>query len=73
MKPKVLIITGYGVNCEAESKFAWEMAGAECAAVHLNDLLEKPEQLQDFNAVDVYRRILLRRPYDKRSRFCRSR
>lgn len=51
MKPKVLIITGYGVNCEAESKVAWEKAGATCETVHLNDLLDNPAQLNDFGGL----------------------
>lgn len=50
-KPKVLIITGYGVNCEAESKHAWSLAGAEPILVHLNDLLDQPEQLEEFQAM----------------------
>ncbi len=50
-KPKVLIITGYGVNCEAESEHAWKLAGAEPQLVHLNDLLDQPDQLEDFQAM----------------------
>ena len=50
-KPPVLIITGYGVNCEAESKVAWEMAGADTRLIHLHDLLAKPEQLRSFKAL----------------------
>ncbi len=50
-KPKVLIITGYGVNCEAESEHAWKLAGAEPKRVHLNDLLDDPGQLDDFAAM----------------------
>ena len=48
MKPKILIITGYGVNCEAESARAWELAGAEPVKVHLNDLLDNPAQMRGF-------------------------
>lgn len=51
MKPKILIITGYGVNCEAESQCAWERAGADPRQVHLNDLLENPSQLHDYGAL----------------------
>ncbi len=47
MKPKILIITGYGVNCEAESAHAWNLAGAESVQVHINDLIEKPQQMRD--------------------------
>jgi phosphoribosylformylglycinamidine synthase subunit PurQ / glutaminase len=47
----VLIITGYGLNCEAESKYAWELAGARPELVHFNDLLEQPSRLTDFAAL----------------------
>jgi len=51
MKPKVLIITGYGVNCEAESQVAWQRAGAQCDRMHLNDLLARPDQLHDYGGL----------------------
>jgi phosphoribosylformylglycinamidine synthase len=51
MKPKILIITGYGVNCEAESSRAWELAGGSPVQVHLNDLLDHPEQMRDFRGL----------------------
>jgi phosphoribosylformylglycinamidine synthase len=47
----VLIITGYGLNCEAESSAAWEMAGARADRVHLNDLIERPSRLGDYAAL----------------------
>jgi phosphoribosylformylglycinamidine synthase I len=47
----VLIIIGYGLNCEAESKCAWELAGARPALVHFNDLLACPAHLHDFAAL----------------------
>jgi len=47
----VLIITGYGLNCEAESKYAWELAGAQPELIHLSDLLAQPARLQDFAAL----------------------
>lgn len=50
-KPPVLIITGYGVNCEAESKVAWELAGAAVRLVHLHDLLAAPALLKEFKAL----------------------
>lgn len=51
MKPNVLILTGYGVNCEAESAAAWDMAGARAECVHLHDLLDAPRRLHDFQAL----------------------
>ena len=47
----MLIITGYGLNCEAESKVAWELAGAAPELVHFNDLLERPARLHDYRAL----------------------
>jgi len=47
----VLIITGYGLNCEVESKYAWELAGARAELVHFNDLLARPSMLHDFAAL----------------------
>ena len=38
---KVLILSGYGINCEEESKFAFELAGAEIVEIiHINDLIK---------------------------------
>ncbi|MBN2243560.1 MAG: phosphoribosylformylglycinamidine synthase subunit PurQ [Acidobacteria bacterium] len=47
----VLIITGYGLNCEDESRYAWQLAGADPRLVHFNDLLENPALLHDFAAL----------------------
>ena len=51
MKPKVIIITGYGVNCEAESFYAWKLAGAKPSLVHINDLLINPDQILHYNII----------------------
>jgi phosphoribosylformylglycinamidine synthase subunit PurQ / glutaminase len=48
---KILILTGYGLNCEAESKVAWELAGASPELVHFNDLIERPARLHDYRAL----------------------
>jgi len=51
MNPPVLIITGYGLNCEAESRFAWEQAGAKPELMHINDLLTHPDRLHNYSAL----------------------
>jgi len=51
MKPQILILTGYGVNCEAESAHAWKVAGATPTLLHLHDLLENPALLKKFQAL----------------------
>jgi len=47
-QPKVLVLTGYGVNCDEETKFAFEYAGAKGDIVHINDLIENPKRLADY-------------------------
>jgi len=53
VKPRVVIVTGYGLNCEAESAFAWEQAGADPEKIHFHELLENPARLLDFGALMV--------------------
>lgn len=47
-KPKALILTGYGINCDYETKFAFETAGGEAERVHINDLIENMKKLSDY-------------------------
>ncbi|OGI99109.1 hypothetical protein A3H56_03155 [Candidatus Nomurabacteria bacterium RIFCSPLOWO2_02_FULL_42_24] len=47
-KPKVIILSGYGLNCEEETKFAFEWAGGEADIVHINDLIAKPKMLSQY-------------------------
>lgn len=49
----VLVVTGYGLNCEAESKYAWELAGANPVLIHFSDLLAEPGMLRDFAALMI--------------------
>src|SRR5689334_12935213 len=48
-KPKVIVMSGYGLNCEEETKFAFEIAGASADIVHLNDLIASPATLREYN------------------------
>ena len=50
-KPRTLIITGFGLNCEAESRVAWEKAGAGVDLLHLNDLLAAPTRIRAYQAL----------------------
>jgi phosphoribosylformylglycinamidine synthase I len=40
-RPRALVITGYGINCDYETARACELAGFEAERVHLNDVLEE--------------------------------
>jgi len=46
---KVVIMSGYGINCEEESAHAFEQAGAEADIVHINDLINKKKRLADYD------------------------
>jgi phosphoribosylformylglycinamidine synthase I len=48
-KPKVIVMSGYGLNCEEETKFAFEWAGASADIMHINDLIAKPKILSEYN------------------------
>jgi phosphoribosylformylglycinamidine synthase subunit PurQ / glutaminase len=48
VKPKVLVFSGYGLNCEEETKVAFELSGANAEIVHINDLIDGGRKLDEF-------------------------
>ena len=69
VKPRVLILTGRGIDCGDETKFAFESAGAETDKVHIDDLIKGNKKLKEYqilalpiedsydaeiNGVDIY-------------------
>lgn len=44
-KPKVVILSGYGLNCEEETRFAYQQVGGSVTIVHINDLIRDPSPL----------------------------
>ena len=47
-KPRALVITGFGVNCEAETARSLRDAGAEVSLVHLNDILDGRDRISEY-------------------------
>lgn len=47
-KPRVLIFSGYGFNSEDETKFGFELAGAQADIVHINDLISGAKKLSQY-------------------------
>ncbi len=47
-QPKTILVTGYGINCEEETRFAFEKAGAIADIVHINDIIEKTSLLENY-------------------------
>jgi phosphoribosylformylglycinamidine synthase I len=52
-RPKALVLYGYGLNCDYETAFALQKAGAEAVRVHTTDLLENPGLLWDYHLLGV--------------------
>lgn len=48
MKPRTLILRTAGTNCDAETAYAFELAGAQCEKIHINRLLAEPRLLDRF-------------------------
>lgn len=47
-KPKALVFSGYGLNCEEETKFAFELAGVSADIIHINDLIINKKLLKQY-------------------------
>jgi phosphoribosylformylglycinamidine synthase I len=44
----VLIMTGFGLNCDTETAYAFALAGAATRSVHINSLIDGSVRLEDF-------------------------
>ncbi len=47
-KPRVLVLRAPGTNCDIETAFAFEMAGAEAVSIHVQQLIERPTLTDNF-------------------------
>ena len=45
---KTLVLTGYGLNCDLETAYAFELAGAQSQRVHINSLVDGSVSLASF-------------------------
>jgi len=50
---RVLVLRAAGINCDEETAFAWERAGARAECVHVNQLLKEPQQLDAYQVLTV--------------------
>ncbi len=48
-----LILTGFGINCDYETQFAFRLAGADADRVHLNDLISDKNMLDRYNILAI--------------------
>jgi phosphoribosylformylglycinamidine synthase subunit PurQ / glutaminase len=52
-RPNVLILRAPGANCDAETQFAFELAGGLPQRIHVNRLRENPQLLHDFQILVI--------------------
>lgn len=50
-KPKVIVLTGYGINCDYETQTAFERAGAAAKRIHINDIIDGRAKLNDYQII----------------------
>ena len=50
---KVLILSGYGINCEDETLHAFTKLGFKGKIIHINDLINSPKQLQNYQVLAI--------------------
>ena len=53
VKPNVLILRAPGTNCDHETAFAFERAGGDSRRVHINQLLQDPNLVREFQILCI--------------------
>ena len=53
MTAKALVISGYGLNSEEETLYAFNHSGIEGEIIHINDLIENPKRLNEFQILNI--------------------
>jgi phosphoribosylformylglycinamidine synthase len=51
--PKVLVLSGYGLNCEEEVCFAFKVAGIPGKTIHINSLISNPCLLKKYQILAI--------------------
>ncbi len=51
--PRILVLRAPGTNCDRETAFAFEAAGAEAQGLHVNALLSRPKLLRDAHGLAI--------------------
>jgi phosphoribosylformylglycinamidine synthase len=54
-RPRILVLTGYGINCEDETAYAFNLpsVGGEAQQLHLSDLIAQPQRLDGFHMLVI--------------------
>ncbi len=52
-KPRILVLSGYGLNCEEETAHAFELGGGAPEIVHINDLISDKKRLKKYQIMAI--------------------
>ncbi len=52
-QPRVLVLRSPGTNCDEETAYAFTVAGAQADRMHINQLLESPSRLAEFQIMCI--------------------
>ena len=52
-KPRTIVLTGFGINCDYETENAFSICGATVEKVHVNDIIATPAMLDNFQIMAV--------------------
>lgn len=54
-QPRILVLAGYGINCEEETAYAFNLpsVGGAATLVHMSDLIAHPQQLERFHILVI--------------------
>lgn len=50
---RVLVLRAPGINCEDETAFAWEQAGARADAIHVKRLIDTPSTMDAYQIITI--------------------
>ncbi len=50
---QVLVLRAAGTNCDVETEFAWQAAGATAERVHVRRIIERPQLLDDYQVLTI--------------------
>lgn len=53
IKPNIIVLSGYGLNCEEETKIGFELAGGSAEIVHLNEIILGNKKLEDYQIMAI--------------------
>jgi phosphoribosylformylglycinamidine synthase len=53
MNPRVAVLLAAGINCDRETEYGFNLAGGEAKRIHINDLINKRENLSGYHVLVI--------------------